>query len=54
MKRREFLRGASLAALASSAALARQSDRKRIAFGGIQIECSTCGRILSRMEDSRS
>jgi microcystin degradation protein MlrC len=37
--------------LAASAARGRAAGPKRIAFGGIQIECSTYGNILSRMED---
>jgi microcystin degradation protein MlrC len=50
MKRREFIKQASLAAVAVSVARAGAAG-KRIAFGGIQIECSTYGNILSRMED---
>jgi microcystin degradation protein MlrC len=51
MNRRDFLKGASLAVLGSSAVTGLAAERKRIAFGGIQIECSTYGGILSRMED---
>jgi microcystin degradation protein MlrC len=51
MDRREFLKGASFAVLGSAAGLGRAAAARRIAFGGIQIECSTYGRILSRMED---
>jgi microcystin degradation protein MlrC len=29
----------------------REAENKRIAFGGIQIECSTYSRIRARMED---
>jgi len=50
MKRRDFLRQATLAAVGASVARVGAAD-KRIAFGGIQIECSTYGNILSRMED---
>jgi microcystin degradation protein MlrC len=50
MKRRDFLKQASIAALGASVARAGAAT-KRIAFGGIQIECSTYGNILSRMED---
>jgi microcystin degradation protein MlrC len=50
MKRRDFLKQASMAAVAASVAHAGAAG-KRIAFGGIQIECSTYGNILSRMED---
>ncbi len=54
MNRREFLNQASLAALGSPLAwsrLGRAAGPKRIAFGGIQIECSTYGRIRAKMED---
>src|SRR5512139_1437513 len=50
MKRRDFLKQVSLAALGSSV-VRLSAGQKRIAFGGIQIECSTYGNILSRMED---
>ncbi len=50
MQRRTFLKQASIAALATSVARLGAAQ-KRIAFGGIQIECSTYGNILSRMED---
>ena len=51
MHRRTFIKGASLAALAASTTRVFAAGPKRIAFGGIQIECSTYGDILSRMED---
>ena len=50
MKRRELIRQAVMAAVGASVARAG-APNKRIAFGGIQIECSTYGNILSRMED---
>jgi microcystin degradation protein MlrC len=50
MKRREFLKQATIAAVGASVARVGAAQ-KRIAFGGIQIECSTYGNILSRMED---
>ncbi len=50
MNRREFLKQASLAAVGTSAAIALPAN-KRLAFGGIQIECSTYGGNLSRMAD---
>ena len=50
MKRRDFLKQATIAAVGASVARASAAG-KRIAFGGIQIECSTYGNILSRMED---
>ena len=53
MHRRSFIKQASLAVLASSAARSFAADTKRIAFGGIQIECSTYGDTLSRMPDFR-
>jgi microcystin degradation protein MlrC len=53
MKRREFLKQTTLAAMGASAAGLRLGGQapKRIAFGGIQIECSTYGGNVSRMED---
>lgn len=51
MNRRIFLRQASMAALGASAVARLGAASKRIAFGGIQIECSTYGGNLSRMED---
>lgn len=57
MRRRTFLKGATLAALASPWArfgvsrVAQAAEAKRVAFGGIQIECSTYTPILTRMED---
>lgn len=59
MKRRTFLKSAAMAALASElkrsgvARIGRAAGGKRIAFGGIQIECSTYSRIRARMEDFR-
>jgi len=50
MKRRDFITQASMAAVAASVGRVGAANR-RIAFGGIQIECSTYGNILSRMED---
>ena len=57
MKRRTFLKSATIAALTSELErsrvpeICRAAEGKRIAFGGIQIECSTYSRILTRMED---
>ena len=52
MRRRTFLKNASTAALASPLVLSSgAAESKRIAFGGIRIECSTYGHILARMED---
>ena len=51
MKRRDFLKQTSMAALAAASVARVGAASKRIAFGGIQIECSTYGNILSRMED---
>ena len=53
MKRREFLKQTTWAAVGASAAGLRLGGQaqKRIAFGGMQIECSTYGGNLSRMED---
>jgi microcystin degradation protein MlrC len=51
MRRRDFLKQATLAAAAGPVALRLAADGKRIAFGGIQIECSTYGGGLSRMAD---
>ena len=50
MKRRDFLKQASMAAVGASVVRLCAAG-KRVAFGGIQIECSTYGNILSRMED---
>jgi microcystin degradation protein MlrC len=50
MKRRDFLKQATIGAVGASVARVGAAT-KRIAFGGIQIECSTYGNILSRMED---
>ncbi len=49
MKRRTFLKGAATAALTSK--MLRAGEGKRIAFGGIQIECSTYSGIRTRLED---
>jgi len=52
LRRRTFLKNAGTAALASPLVLSsRAAESKRIAFGGIRIECSTYGHILARMED---
>jgi microcystin degradation protein MlrC len=57
LKRRTFLKNATIAALASplarfgSSGIGRAAGPKRVAFGGIQIECSTYTPILARMED---
>lgn len=57
MERRTFLKGAAVAALTSQVDRARflgasaAARAKRIAFGGIQIECSTYSHIRARMED---
>jgi microcystin degradation protein MlrC len=57
VRRRTFLKNATLAALTSQlgrsghAGAYRAAEPKRIAFGGIQIECSTYSRIRARMED---
>jgi microcystin degradation protein MlrC len=59
MRRRTFLKSAGIVALSSQLersgmlGVSQAAETKRIAFGGIQIECSTYGRILSRMEDFR-
>ncbi len=51
MDRRNFIKTASLAALGASTVARLGAQQKRIAYGGIQIECSTYGGGLSRMED---
>jgi len=51
MDRREFMKTASVAAFSASAGIRLAAQQKRVAFGGIQIECSTYGGNLSRMED---
>ena len=59
MKRRSFLKNATLAALASpltrlgTHGIGRAAETKRVAFGGIQIECSTYSNIRARLEDFR-
>ena len=51
MNRRDFLKHASLAAIGTSTVVKLGAAQKRVAFGGMQIECSTYGGNLSRMED---
>src|SRR5579885_3838504 len=57
MRRRTFLKNMTMAALASpwlkrgNVQLMQSAGPKRVAFGGIQIECSTYTPILTRMED---
>ena len=57
MKRRTFVKSATLAALTSGlkrsgvAGICSAPEGKRVAFGGIQIECSTYSRVRSRLED---
>jgi len=57
VRRRTFLKSAAMAALSSRVDSARflragpAAQAKRVAFGGIQIECSTYGHIRARMED---
>jgi len=51
MNRRDFLKQASLAAIGTSTVIKLGAAEKRVAFGGIQIECSTYGGNLSRLED---
>jgi len=57
LKRRTFLKSAAMAALESELkragvpGIGRAAEGKRIAFGGIQIECSTYSRIRTGMED---
>ena len=55
MKRRTFLKNATAAALAPAGAtqIAQAADGRRIAFGGIQIECSTYGHNRTRLGDFR-
>lgn len=53
MNRRHFLKQASFAVVGASAVARLGAAQKRIAFGGIQIECSTYGDNLSRMDDFR-
>ena len=59
MRRRTFLKNVTIAALTSPivrsgvAGIGRAAEGKRIAFGGIQIECSTYSNIRARMEDFR-
>ena len=57
MRRRTFLKNATIAVLTSPLTrsgvpgICRAAEGKRVAFGGIQIECSTYSRIRARMED---
>ncbi|MGO9270383.1 MAG: M81 family metallopeptidase [Terriglobia bacterium] len=57
MRRRTFLKNVTLAALTSELKRSgfsregRATPGKRVAFGGIQIECSTYSRIRALMED---
>jgi microcystin degradation protein MlrC len=57
VRRRTFLKDAAIAALTSQLersamlGISRVAQTKRLAFGGIQIECSTYSRIRARMED---
>ncbi len=57
MRRRAFLKNATIAVLTSPLTrsgvpgICRAREDKRVAFGGIQIECSTYSRIRARMED---
>lgn len=56
LKRRTFLRNTAMSALAPFAGFGarrtgRAAEPKRVAFGGIRIECSTYTPILTRMED---
>jgi microcystin degradation protein MlrC len=59
LRRRTFLKNATVAALTSALARSgvagtrRAAEARRIAFGGIQIECSTYSNIRARMEDFR-
>ena len=59
MRRRTFLKNATLAAITSpfvrsgAGGMGRAAEAKRVAFGGIQIECSTYSNIRARMEDFR-
>jgi microcystin degradation protein MlrC len=57
LRRRTFLKNATAAVLTSQlvrpgiAGIGRAAEGKRVAFGGIQIECSTYSPIRARMED---
>jgi microcystin degradation protein MlrC len=57
LRRRTFLKNATTAALTSPlihpgiSRICQAAAGKRIAFGGIRIECSTYGHIRARMED---
>jgi microcystin degradation protein MlrC len=55
LKRRTFLKNATAAALAPAAIaqLTPPTQPRRIAFGGIQIECSTYGHNRTRLTDFR-
>jgi microcystin degradation protein MlrC len=57
LKRRTFIRNTAVAALAAPftsfgvTPVGRATEPKRVAFGGIRIECSTYTPILTRMQD---
>jgi hypothetical protein len=57
LRRRTFFKDAAIVALTSPWArcgisgICETAQSKRIAFGGMQIECSTYSRIRARMED---
>jgi microcystin degradation protein MlrC len=57
LKRRTFLKNAAVAAMASplakfgSLTIGQAAEPRRVAFGGIRIECSTYTPILTRMQD---
>jgi microcystin degradation protein MlrC len=55
LKRRTFLKNATAASFAPAtfAQVNHNAPRRRIAFGGIQIECSTYGHNLTRLTDFR-
>ncbi len=55
MKRRTFLKNATAAALTPAAIgqVSQSTPVRRIAFGGIQIECSTYGHNRTRLIDFR-
>jgi len=59
LRRRTFLKNATLAAItppfirSGVGGMGRAAEAKRVAFGGIQIECSTYSNIRARMEDFR-
>ncbi len=51
MRRRSFLKGASLAVAAIRATAQPPARNPRIAYGGISIECSTYSRLRTRMDE---